>query len=59
MTDNQKVKEWAEDEADSYEEECDGVEEALEYMVMDANSECETQLSKEELTIIIREVLES
>lgn len=57
MNDEQTVRAWMEEEKEGYLKECEGPEDALDYLVMDANDMCETQLDEETLTRLGREVL--
>lgn len=54
----ESVRRWMEDEKRSYLQDCDNDPwQALDYMVEDANGECETELDDEELRELAREVL--
>lgn len=51
------IRNWAEETANSYRQECEDARDAAQYMIMDANSECQTSLSEHEIRKIIHEIL--
>jgi len=57
VPDKVKVENWMYTEKEEYLKECEDQQDALNYLVMDANGECGTNLSEEELTKIAKEVL--